>query len=190
MSKNKAFCNISSSKLSRNRVFPWNLFVYSWQGEKHINYPIYISISLYIYRLWRYRKRHDPKTSGKPSIWKCCSMLRNFLEICISIPFSTLRGISVQGGGQGTPLPHWPPVHVSAWDSTFPTKPLGCTSVLQREQMEPRTPAQAEAQVVHCWARPVLRYLSLSKCEVGKITLNFTQHKRKWSSKQIWSVLN
>lgn len=66
MSKNKAFYNISLAKLSRNRkVFPLNLFI---PGRvKNINYPIYICISLYIYRLWKYRKRYDPKTNGKPS---------------------------------------------------------------------------------------------------------------------------
>lgn len=45
---------------------------------------------------------------------KALPMLRNFLAICISITFSTLRGTSVQEGDLGTTLPHWPPVHVSA----------------------------------------------------------------------------
>lgn len=64
-------------------------------------------------------------------------------ELCGNLHFDNFfrleKNLS-EGGGPGTALPHWPPVHVSARDST---KPLACTSVLQREQIEPRTPGPA-----------------------------------------------
>lgn len=50
MSKNKAFYNISLSKLSSNReVFPWNLFIYSWQGKKTYKLPyLYLYLPIYL----------------------------------------------------------------------------------------------------------------------------------------------
>lgn len=115
-------------------------------------------------------------------------MLKNFLEICISIPFSTLRGMSVQGGGQGTALPSGHQFMCLPKAPLFSTKPLGCTAMLAKgSRCRPRRlglhPSN-EAHVVHYWMCPVVRNMW------GRTTFNFTRHRRKWSLKQLCCVLN
>lgn len=56
-------------------------------------------------------------------------------ELSGNLHFDTFFHIERNLSERGTTLPSWPPVHVSARDSTFLHQPLGCTAVLQREQL-------------------------------------------------------
>lgn len=111
-------------------------------------------------------------------------LLLHAKELSRNLHFDTffhLRRTLSAGGGPGT-VPLWPPVHVSARDSTFLHQTIGLHSC-------PTKGADGAQERGSGGALLSTTYSQIcQKCELGKITFSFTQYKKKWNLKQVCSA--
>lgn len=110
---------------------------------KNINYPIYTYISLYFYRLQKYRQRYDPK-----KILNHLKVLLRAKELSGNLHFDTFfhieRNLSAERNNTSQLAAS---SRVCSRLHFFSTEPLGCTSVLQSGRRGPEL--QAPPRGVH-----------------------------------------